>query len=275
MLKATIYIIYRTTLRIMTHLLLVNGTHINVFDYVFVDFDLKSGAHPSKEAFIETVLEKAPDYTKLVDSGNGVHIYWRVTDMDAKSYLRLSRRLIRLLDTDEAVGKIFQLMRLPGTVNTKNQDDPKLCQVLDSTNISYTCEDLDKLLPPITAEDEKYCQRHYDQTYSIASATDIDEKLPPKFGRLLRDNPEAKAIWQGNSDDRSKDDYRLGHLMFANDFTKEEAASVLVNSAKAITRAPTHRLNYANNIIDKIWTFEISGESRFIGICRKHLASLR
>jgi hypothetical protein len=239
---------------------LVNGTHINVFDYVFVDFDLKSNTYSSKEAFTDALCMQAPPYTTIVDSGNGVHAYWRVIDMDAKSYLRLSRRLMRLLNTDEAVGKIFQLMRLPGTVNTKKEDDLKLCQVLESTEISYTCEELDKLLPPITAEDEKYCQRHYEQTYSIATAAGIDEKLPPKFGKLLRDNPEVKAIWQGNSDDRSKDDYRLGHLMFANDFTKEEAASVLVNSAKAITRAPTHRLNYANNIIDKIWTFEISGD---------------
>jgi hypothetical protein len=45
--------------------------------------------------------------------------------------------------------------------------------------------------------------------------------------------------------------------MFANGFTKEEAASVLVNSAKALQRAPIHRQNYAQNIIDKIWTFEL------------------
>jgi KaiC/GvpD/RAD55 family RecA-like ATPase len=44
--------------------------------------------------------------------------------------------------------------------------------------------------------------------------------------------------------------------MFASDFTKEEALSVLVNSAKALQRAPSHRLAYATNIVDKIWLFE-------------------
>jgi KaiC/GvpD/RAD55 family RecA-like ATPase len=35
---------------------------------------------------------------------------------------------------------------------------------------------------------------------------------------------------------------------------------VLVNSAKALSRAPIHRINYATNIIDKIWTFELTPE---------------
>ncbi len=34
--------------------------------------------------------------------------------------------------------------------------------------------------------------------------------------------------------------------------------SVLVNSAKALSRAPVHRVSYAENIVDKIWTFEIT-----------------
>lgn len=49
--------------------------------------------------------------------------------------------------------------------------------------------------------------------------------------------------------------------MFAAGFTKTEAASVLVNSAKALERAPVHRASYATNIIDKIWTFEMQPES--------------
>jgi ABC-type dipeptide/oligopeptide/nickel transport system ATPase component len=84
----------------------------------------------------------------------------------------------------------------------------------------------------------------------------IDDKLPSKFSRMLLENEEVKEIWQGKSDDRSKADFRLGHLLFANGFKKEEAASVLVNTAKALARAPVHRLSYAMNIIDKIWTYE-------------------
>lgn len=236
----------------------LDGTGIDVFEWVFVDYDCKSGKYADKDAFIEAVGSLAPPPSKIVDSGNGVHVYWKVTDLDAMSFLRLGRRLMRLLHTDDAVQKIFQLMRVPGTNNTKVQDDYKACvTIFKQLDQVYTCEELDKVLPPITTEDEAYCQAHFDKTYNVDRKNlNIDEKLPPKFGKLLRDNDEVKALWQTSSDDRSKDDYRLGHLMFANGFTKEEATSVLVNTPKAISRAPVHRLGYATNIVDKIWTYE-------------------
>ena len=232
----------------------VNGAHIDVFEYVFVDFDLKTDTR-TKDDFLAD-LASAPEPTQVTDSGNGIHAYWRVSDLDARSYLRLSRRFMRLLRTDEAVGQIFQLMRLPGTVNTKSKDSPLPCEELFASSTTYSCEDLDRLLPPITAADEAYCVQHYDKTYNIREVSIVDDTLPPKFGKLCRDNKEVKSIWAGNSTDRSKDDYRLGHLLFANDFTRDEALRVLVNSAKAMSRVPTHRLNYAQNIVDKIWTYE-------------------
>jgi hypothetical protein len=89
----------------------VDGSLIDDFRFVFVDMDLKDGHYPSKDAFLQA-LAKAPEPTQVVDSGNGVHAYWQVSDLDAMSYLKLSRRLMRYLNTDEAVGQILQLMRL-------------------------------------------------------------------------------------------------------------------------------------------------------------------
>ncbi len=236
-----------------------DGSSIDNFEYVFVDMDLKDLVYPSKDAFLEHLgyLNLIP--TKIIDSGNGIHAYWRVNGLDAKSYLRLTRRMMRYLNTDEATTNIFQLMRLPNTVNTKYKDAFKLCEVILEDTIVFSAEQLDKLLPPITQEDEKYCQTHYDKTYNLnQDESVIDEELPPKFGKLLRDNSEVKDLWSNSHEDRSAADYRLGHLMFANGFTKDEAKSVLVNSAKALQRAPIHRKSYAVNIVDKIWTFELT-----------------
>lgn len=234
----------------------VAGIDIDQFDYVFVDMDLKSGVW-TKETFTAALETSLVRPTFIVDSGGGLHAYWRVSDLDATSYLRLSRRLMRLFNTDEAVGQIYQLMRAPGTLNTKLEDNFRQCFVLEYEGPNYTCEQLDGLLPPIQIEDEEYCKQHYAKTYSVARRNvKINDKLPTKFGRLLSQSKEAKNIWQGNVDDRSTADMRLGHLMFANGFTKDEAVSVLVNCAKAISRAPVHRLSYAESIVDKIWTFE-------------------
>lgn len=237
----------------------VDGSHIDMFDWVFVDYDSKSGTYPDKDAFLEALGISGITPSKIVDSGNGIHAYWRVMNLDAMSYLRFQRRLMRLYNTDEAVGQLFQLMRHPGTMNTKVKDAYVPCIQLYQDDIQYTSEELDLLLPPITAEDEAYCKMHYDKTYGLnQDTTPIDETLPPKFGALLRNNKEAKEIWAGDTDDRSKSDYRLGHLMFASGFTKAEALSVLVNSGKALQRAPVHRRSYASNIVDKIWTFELA-----------------
>ncbi len=233
----------------------VDGSHIDTFEWVFVDFDLKQGTYPTKDAFLES-LSSAPYPSSIVDSGNGVHVFWRVNGLDAMSYLRFQRRLMRLLKTDEAVAKIYQLMRVPGTLNVKTQGAFIPCETLYEGPDTYTCEELDALLPPIRLEDEEYCQTHYNLTYSIPSEIKVDDKIPNKFKDLIRNNAEAKEIWAGGVDDRSKADYRLGHIMWGNDFTRDEALSVLVNSAKALQRAPKHRVNYATGIIDKIWTFE-------------------
>lgn len=235
----------------------VDGSQIDTFEWVFVDFDLKSGTHASKDDFLDVLLEFNSLPTKIVDSGNGIHSYWRITDLDAKSYLRLQRRLLRYFKTDEAIAKIYQLLRVPGTMNVKDPNHPKKCELLgeDPTRM-YTCEQLDAALPPITPEDEAYCEQHYNRTYKLESNITVDDAIPLKFANLIHSNTEVKEIWLGNTDDRSKSDYRLGHIMFANSFTKDEALSVLVNSAKALTRAPAHRVNYATNIVDKIWTFE-------------------
>lgn len=239
-----------------------SGADIDSFDWVFVDCDLKDKIYESKEAFIDAVVASGVTPTKIIDSGNGVHVYWKVTNLDPMSYLRFQRRLMRLFNTDEAVGQLFQLMRKEGTINTKLQDNLVPCTLEFEADIQYTPEELDQLLPPITIEDEAYCQQHYDKTYNLnQDDLDLTEELPPKFGKLIRENKEVQFLWAGDTDDRSKNDYRLGHLMFANGFTREEAAAVLMNSAKALQRAPKHRVNYARNIVDKIWTFELSGDS--------------
>ncbi len=235
----------------------VSGFDIDTFNYVFVDMDLKDGTYASKEQFLIKLLEFPLVPTRIVDSGNGIHAYWEVSDLDAKTYLKIQRRLIRHFNTDEAVGQIFQLMRVPNTVNTKKKNDLKVCEELSHDPVIYSAEQMDVVLPKITAEDLAYCSMHFDKTYRLnQTEVKVDEKIPLKFSHLVRDNEEVKEIWSGNVDDRSKGDYRLGHIMFANSFTKAEAMSVLVNSSKALQRAPTHRISYATNIVDKIWTYE-------------------
>lgn len=233
----------------------VDGTDIDQFNYVFADMDIKDGVYSSKDEFYEAINIIGITPTKIIDSGNGVHIYWKVTDLDAMSYLRFQRRIAAHYMTDSATTSLFQLMRYPGTLNTKVKNKYIQCEEVFESDASYTCEELDKLLPAISPQDEQKCQDHYNKVHNIAQEH-ISDVLPPKFGKLLQKSHEAKELFSATAEDRSKGDYRLGHLMFANGFTREEALSVLVNCAKALNRAPAHRRGYAQGIVDKIWTYE-------------------
>lgn len=235
----------------------VRGSDIDNFYYVFVDMDLKSKYYESKDQFLKALECFKLEPSFIVDSGNGVHAYWGVNDLDALSFLRLQRRLCRYFTTDEAVSKICQIMRAPGFLNVK-QEQPRQCDYMRKSDKLYTCEDLDKALPIITKEDEEFCKRHYDSTFNKTSSEllKVDDKLPQKFALLLKDSKEVSEIWKGNTDDRSASDWRLAHIMWANGFTKDEAMSVLVNTAKAMARVPIHRIGYAKNIVDKIWVYE-------------------
>ncbi len=241
----------------------VDGSQIDLFKWVFVDCDLKDGDYASKEVFLER-LGYGPNPTMIVDSGRGIHAYWEVSDLDAMSYLRIQRRLCRFYNTDPAVSQICQLMRVPGYMNPKDKKHPVPCKILAESESIYTCEELDKALSPISQEDEQHCLRHYELTYNPETATEVNAKLPDKFGRLVKDNAEVRDIWVGNSNGKSKDrsaaDFRLAHIMFGHGFTRDEALSVLVNAAKALARAPIHRVSYAEGIVSKIWPAADSGK---------------
>lgn len=235
----------------------IQAGDIDKFDWVFVDLDMKHGAYESKEQFIETVMMTECPPTRLVDTGGGIHAYWKVSDLDAMSFLRLSRRLCRKFNSDPAVCMIKQLMRVNDTINTKNPDNYRLCEEIDFNDNVYTCEQLDNWLPPISVSDEAYCKQHYDRAYNPASfETTVDDTLPRKFKTLLTESKEVKELFAGDVKNRSEGDWRLGHILFANGFTRDEAMSSLVNCRKALERAPMHRIGYAENIVNKIWPSE-------------------
>lgn len=251
----------------------VDGSIIDTFTHVYVDMDLKDGKWPDKESFYRALKSHQLNPSTVVDSGNGVHVYWKVSDLDAMTHLRLQRRLISQFKTDVTIAKICQLMRLPGTMNTKVENDYKECKIVGECDVEYTSEQIDRILPPITLADEQYCQDHYNMTYSLESDIKINDILPSKFAQLIRSSKEVAEIWKGNTEDRSASDFRLAHIMWAHNFSKDEALSVLVNSAKALGRGPKHRHNYATNIINKVWVHEEGIETEELSYTVKDILS--
>jgi hypothetical protein len=77
--------------------------------------------------------------------------------------------------------------------------------------------------------------------------------MPARWYKFAKKGTEAHNLFYGFNKDRSAADFRLGHLLYANEFTKEEAMAVLMNTQKAAERRGVHRYSYAEGIVTQIW----------------------
>ncbi len=115
---------------------------------VFADFD-----HTTVEdavARIEAV--KLPEPTAVVNSGHGVHAYWRLTEpMDPATFTTTQKRLAAGLGSDAKVCDSPRLMRIPGTRRIEKPGGAE-CVVVAIGGDRYDLSDLLDLLPEVGVE---------------------------------------------------------------------------------------------------------------------------
>jgi len=88
----------------------------------------------------------------LVNSGNGIHAYWLLEEtLSRREWEPLSQRLRELcveqgLIVDSSVFEASRVLRIPGTFNFKNKDDPKSVEVWNEDTTRMTYEHVKALL---------------------------------------------------------------------------------------------------------------------------------
>lgn len=262
----------------------LKGTQIDVFRWVFVDMDLKDGHYASKDEFL-TVLDrfKLPP-TKVVDSGNGIHAYWKISDLDRDSYIETQLRLQQKFLTDESVYTVLQLMRMPGFKNTKQYGNFIECSTVRKTDKTYTVDELLTNLLPLSEHSQDCFQKHINLLNGniavVDSITEISDKLPESF-LVLMDLDEKIKVWP-NYDfsnprssaafdtmrkkikdtferpreeygDRSRADLALCNYLHVLKFNRADAMSIVLNTEKARSRPELDRHTYAHSIVDKVY----------------------
>ena len=197
------------------------------------------------------------DPTMVIDSGNGVHVYWKVDELDRDSYIKLQLRLIRHFKTDESVWTVMQLMRLPGSLNTKDKDNFKNANVVFETGKTYKTEDFE-ILKPITTDDLRKAESHMNKLdgkvqVNLAADVNLDE-LPDAFIDIMIDNPAIHELFNNPSSygDRSAADMKLINYLYSNSITKRDAICVAANTQKALSKG-NHRFDYAQATVDKAY----------------------
>lgn len=254
------------------------GKHIDVFDFVFVDMDLKDKVYATKEEFLQKIAEFPVKPTMAVDSGNGVHVYWQIQGLTRDEYVFAQLALLKYFKTDESVFTVLQLMRLPGTNNTKRHKDyvPATIVEASSSGQAYTLDSFPKeLFSILNADDVKRGQKHLDRldgklATNAPEFVNIDE-VPDIFFDFINDpqNVDSYNLWMTPKEtygDRSGADMKLCNILFKNNFNKKEALAVLSNTQKALAHA--NRKHYAETTVDKVYTERLN--SRFLSVGQRN-----
>lgn len=216
----------------------LNGRDIDVFDYLFVDMDLKDGVYKTKEDFYKVVAEFPLKPTMTVDSGNGVHVYWKMEDLDRDGFVFLSKRLIQHFNTDDSIWTVLQLMRFPGSLNTKKHGEPKQTLMVDTLcgGGPYKVKEFIKHLPEITEKNAQKAQSHLDKldgksTVEVSEGVNTEE-LPDKFIQLLYKDDKIFGLFNNPKQhygDRSGADAALTNILFSKGFNRKDALAIVAN----------------------------------------------
>lgn len=124
-----------------------SSRNIRHFRSLFIDLDLVN--YGKGEAVYEVALlagaGEIPEPTMIIDSGRGLHLYWRINHAPvgaAWTWQQLQDYLysqLRHLGADPAATDSARLLRIPGTINSRNG---ALCRPVVITDKQYSMYDL-------------------------------------------------------------------------------------------------------------------------------------
>ena len=131
---------------------------VRAVEWLWLDLDCGEGKpYPSKRDGLQALLSTTlPKPSMVVDSGNGLHVYWRLDQPYlADEWTEVASKLKRycvthplhadhMVTTDAA-----RILRVPGTTNWKNLEDPKEVRLIDRNTTRYSLKEFATYLPEV------------------------------------------------------------------------------------------------------------------------------
>lgn len=123
--------------------------NIRHFRALYIDLDLTD--YSKNEAIYEVALLSGqgiiPEPTMIVDSGRGLHLYWRINHAPKQAIWTWQEledhlyRQLKHLGADAKVTDSARLLRLPGTINSRNNAPCKPLVITDKQYSMYELRD--------------------------------------------------------------------------------------------------------------------------------------
>ena len=136
---------------------------------IWCDIDIESEMHGQNQKLAKNIemahsfLPNEIPASIIVDSGYGIHAYWVLNEILSTREVEGQRRAKRILGGMQSViryragdcyidptADLSRMLRLPGTLNWKNKENPRKCQVIETTGELYRVEELEEILAELS-----------------------------------------------------------------------------------------------------------------------------
>jgi len=185
---------------------------------LWADLDAKGFGDDKQKAF-EAIHQFMRKPTMIVDSGHGYHAYWLLKEALTEMWLveGCLKGIANAVNADSAVCEVSRVMRLPGSVNNKDEANQILVKIVElSQDAVYGLEDFDSF-KVTKVEGQEVTQEVKAENWIAQALTGLKEGnrntvFSQIIGRLIYDKytpEEAYAMLQPHAE---KCQYPLGEL---------------------------------------------------------------
>jgi hypothetical protein len=204
---------------------------------LWADVDNYKDGVGSKEEILRTASREPIQPSWIVDSGNGLHMYWKVDTFleNFEDIEKRNRGLARRFGAD-ACHSAEHLMRVPGLKNLKKPDAPKLVRILKRDGPVHGPGDFDIVESETGAVES-----------GIIEPQEFDREMIGRLNEELRDRIEKGP--QG--EDRSSNDWFVACALLENGYTPGQVLSIFLCDDFEVGEKAKESITYAYRTIKK------------------------
>ena len=248
---------------------------------VWADIDLSSDAHANaaRPKTIEDAMQILPEElppTFLVRTGNGIHAWWLFREplifeteeerRDAGILVSRFQTLLRLKAAArgwafDRLSDLARVLRIPGTQNCKDRENPKPVELHSQTDRRYNPSDLAEFLEdqgvPDPEEQDRVTQawkeKLGDKPLSMDPSATVPEDL---LKRYMAADPRFKHTWLRqrqdlNDQSQSGYDLALANFGFERGLSEQQVVELIIQHRRIHSHRPRTRLDYFQRTIAK------------------------
>lgn len=257
------------------------GDKIAAISALWADLDLRSKAHgnkplPASERDALSILPAGLPPSTVVSTGNGLHAWWIFkepwvfdSDEERVDAARLAARWSTLLRVNAAsrgwsfdrLSDLARVLRVPGTQNWKDPENPKPITVYSQTDRRYNPSDLEEYLDDMQIPDpeaqesaaKEWAERFADKPLVI----DVSRRIPEELlNAWIEQDMRFRNTWlrhRHDLKDQSQSGYDLALADFGVDagLSEQQIVDLVVHHRAQSGQKQRTRLDYFQRTIAK------------------------